>query len=203
MTFTTVINVALILLCVSVLVQSARMSRRLRIMRDTQLADSVTQIDRATNQARIVLGDLKRVLATDGKAQASAIAAAEEIRDELSLMVGIGNAVADRIMDAAAQTPRVEEKAPKKRAPAKPRTAAKTAAKPASRAKAAGRTVKTDAEKVVAGILEAEKIAAPAPARTRSRRKVAAAANDAVRGDTTGVVRDIATARASRESAVA
>jgi len=163
----------------------------------------VTQIDRATSQARVVLGDLKRVLSTDGAAQASAIAAAEEIRDELTLMVGIGNAVADRIMDAAAQTPKVEEATPKKRAVRKPRAAKpKTAAKTAPKAAAAK---SSDAEKVVAGILEAEKVVAPAPARTRSRRKVAvpAAINDVTRGDTTGVVRDIAAARASRESAVA
>ena len=188
MTFATTINVVLILLCVSVLVQSARMSRRLRTLRDTQLAEGVAQIEKATSQARVVLGDLKRVLSTDGQAQATAIAAAEEIRDELTLMVGIGNAVADRIMDAAAQTPKVEEKAPKKRAVRKPRT---------TKPKIAPKS--TDAEQVVAGILEAEKTAA-APARTRSRRKVAvpAAINDA-----SGVVRDIATARASRESAVA
>jgi hypothetical protein len=190
MTFATTINVVLILLCVSVLVQSARMSRRLRTLRDTQLAEGVAQIERATGQARVVLGDLKRVLATDGAAQQTAIAAAEEIRDELTLMVGIGNAVADRIMDAAAQTPKAEEKAPKKRAVRKPRT---------TKPKAAPKS--TDAETVVAGILEAEKKAAPA--RTRSRRKVAvpAATNDIVRGDN-GVV-NIAAARASRESAVA
>jgi hypothetical protein len=203
MTFATMINVVLILLCVSVLVQSARMGRRMKQLRDTQISESVTQIDRATSQARVVLGDLKRVLSTDGAAQASAIAAAEEIRDELTLMVGIGNAVADRIMDAAAQTPKVEEAAPKKRAVRKPRAAKpKTAAKTAPKAAAAK---SSDAEKVVAGILEAEKVVAPTPARTRSRRKVAvpAAINDVTRGDTTGVVRDIAAARASRESAVA
>jgi len=203
MTFATMINVVLILLCVSVLVQSARMGRRMKQLRDTQISESVTQIDRATSQARVVLGDLKRVLSTDGAAQASAIAAAEEIRDELTLMVGIGNAVADRIMDAAAQTPKVEEATPKKRAVRKPRAAKpKTAAKTAPKAAAAK---SSDAEKVVAGILEAEKVVAPAPARTRSRRKVAvpAAINDVTRGDTTGVVRDIAAARASRESAVA
>jgi DNA gyrase/topoisomerase IV subunit B len=201
MTFATMINVVLILLCVSVLVQSARMGRRMKQLRDTQISESVTQIDRATSQARVVLGDLKRVLSTDGAAQASAIAAAEEIRDELTLMVGIGNAVADRIMDAAAQTPKAEEAAPKKRAVRKPRAAKpKTAAKTAPKAAAAK---SSDAEKVVAGILEAEKVVAPA--RTRSRRKVAvpAAINDVTRGDTTGVVRDIAAARASRESAVA
>ncbi|GFE73374.1 MULTISPECIES: DUF6468 domain-containing protein [Novosphingobium] len=191
MTFATTINVVLILLCVSVLVQSARMSRRLRTLRDTQLAEGVAQLERATGQARAVLGDLKRVLSTDGQAQATAIAAAEEIRDELTLMVGIGNAVADRIMEAAAKTPKAEEKAPpKKRAVRKPRTTKPKTAAPAAKS--------SDAEKVVAGILEAEKVAAPA--RTRSRRKVAvpAAINDA-----SGVVRDIATARASRESAVA
>lgn len=195
MTFATTINVVLILLCVSVLVQSARMSRRLRILRDTQLAEGVAQIERATGQARVVLGDLKRVLATDGAAQQTSIAAAEEIRDELTLMVGIGNAVADRIMEAAAKTPKAEEKAPKKRAVRKPRTTKPRTAKLASAPKS------TDAETVVAGILEAEKKAAPA--RTRSRRKVAvpAATNDFVSGDN-GVV-SIAAARASRESAVA
>lgn len=101
MTFVSVTNILLCLLCVGVLVQSARMLRSFRTVRTSDLGETVKQLDRATDQARQVLSDLRRVLATEGQASAHGLSVAEALRDELSLMVGIGNAVAERLAEAA------------------------------------------------------------------------------------------------------
>ncbi|MBT0670574.1 hypothetical protein HT136_19585 [Novosphingobium profundi] len=127
MTFATVTNAALVTSCLTVLVQSWRMERRMKVFRETKLSEGVLQLDHATERARAVLGELKRLFATEGVAQAKAFSTAEELREELTMMVGIGNAVAERIMDAAADT--------------HAKTAAKTEAKAA--AKPRRRTAKT------------------------------------------------------------
>lgn len=100
----TVINLSLIPLCTAVMVQGWRIDRRMRAFRNAPLTEGVASLERATAQARAVLGELKRVLATDGMAQARTIADAEAMRDELADMVGIGNAVADRILSASEQS---------------------------------------------------------------------------------------------------
>ncbi|WP_380874019.1 hypothetical protein ACFB49_45300 [Sphingomonas sp. DBB INV C78] len=134
MTFATFINILLMLLCVAVLVQSARMIRSFDAIKSGDLGETVKQLDNATAQARAVLAELKTILATDGAASVRTIQSGESLRDELSVMVGIGNAVAERIMDAAAVAgERSKEseaaapaKAPRKRAvaaPAKPKRA--------------------------------------------------------------------------------
>lgn len=131
MTFATVTNAALVTSCLTVLVQSWRMERRMKVFRETKLSEGVLQLDHATERARAVLGELKRLFATEGVAQAKAFSTAEELREELTMMVGIGNAVAERIMDAAADT----------HAKTAAKTAAKTEAKAA--AKPRRRTAKT------------------------------------------------------------
>lgn len=100
-TWATAINLALVLLCLCVMVQAIRMDRRIRALRDGHLEQAVEKLDHATHQARIVLADLKRVLSTDAAAQGEMLNAARELRDELSVMVGVGNSVAERIVDAA------------------------------------------------------------------------------------------------------
>ncbi len=141
MTFATFTNLVLMLLCVAVLVQCARMMRSFNAIKSGDLGETVKQLDRATAQARGVLAELKTILATDGAATTRTIASGETLRDELSVMVGIGNAVAERIMDAAANAgARMKEeqqvearlkpgKAPAKAAPRK--RAAKTQRVPA------------------------------------------------------------------------
>ena len=138
----TMINFTLVPICTAVMVQGWRIDRRMKSFRNAPLTEGVASLERATAQARAVLGELKRVLATDGAAQARTIVEAEAMRDELADMVGIGNAVADRIvaatkMSAAKKTTRkpaakaetvvvdaAEEKVAAKRAakPRKPRT---------------------------------------------------------------------------------
>ncbi|MEE4452382.1 DUF6468 domain-containing protein [Novosphingobium resinovorum] len=101
MTVATAINLALVLMCLVVMVQAIRMDRRIRALRDGHLEQAVEKLDHATHQARIVLTELKRVLSTDAAAQGEIIHVARELRDELSVMVGLGNSVAERIVDAA------------------------------------------------------------------------------------------------------
>jgi len=101
MTLATGINLALVLMCLVVMVQAIRMDRRIRALRDGHLDQAVEKLDNATHQARLVLAELKRVLSTDAAAQGEILYAARELRDELSVMVGVGNSVAERIVDAA------------------------------------------------------------------------------------------------------
>lgn len=135
MTFATFTNIIVILLCIAVLVQSVRLMRSFRVVQDGGLKDMVGSLDRVTIQARTVLADLKQTLATDGRANADAVARGEAIREELSVMVGIANAVAERLMESANAAPAAQAK-----------DKAETAAKPTRRAtKATPRPVKAAA----------------------------------------------------------
>lgn len=102
MTFATFSNVVLMVLCIVVIVQSVRLTKSFQAIRSSSLNDSVVQLDRATAQAQAVLAELKTILATEGVTQTRVIREGEALRDELSVMVGIGHSVADRIMDAVA-----------------------------------------------------------------------------------------------------
>lgn len=142
MTFVIFSNLILMLLCVAVIVQTLRMAKGIRDIRSSSLNESVTQLDRATGQARAVLTELKALLATDATAQSRAIADGEALRDELSLMVGIGNAVAERIMEAATAQNEAKASQPAKsktpgrrqgaRKPRRPRAASEQRKEPAA-----------------------------------------------------------------------
>jgi hypothetical protein len=101
MTFVAVSNLVLIALCVIVIVQSLRMAKGIREFRTSSLNESASQIDAATARAQAVLNELKTVLATSAAAQNRALVSGEEMREELSVVIGIGNAVAERIIEAA------------------------------------------------------------------------------------------------------
>jgi len=132
MTFASLTNIVVAALCLGVILQSVRMIRNIRLIQTGDLGDTIKSLDRATAQARAVLAELKDVLVTDGAANARIIATGETLRDELSVMVGIGNAVADRIMEAASPGD------PHKKAEAEP-VAPKPAAKRSRRRRAAPR----------------------------------------------------------------
>lgn len=101
MTFAMAINVVLGILCVIVVIQSLRMVRGVQEIRSLSFDEGVAQMDSATQRAQAVLTELKTVLDAATTAQNRAIVDGEALRDELSVMIGIGNAVAERIMDAA------------------------------------------------------------------------------------------------------
>lgn len=120
MTFASLTNLVVAALCLGVILQSVRMIRNIRAVQTGDLGDTIKSLDRATAQARAVLAELKDVLLTDGAANARSIATGETLRDELSVMVGIGNAVADRIMEAASDRHKQAEPAAPKASVSQP-----------------------------------------------------------------------------------
>ena len=132
MSFAVFTNLIVILLCAAVLVQSVRMMRSFRAVKDGGLQSVVEALDKSTAQARAVLSDLKDTLRTDAAANARVVAEGEAMREELAVMVGIANAVAERIMESVESKKQPEPLAPapspKKRAPRKARTLAEAQA---------------------------------------------------------------------------
>ena len=138
MSFAVTTNLITIMLCLAVLVQSVRMMRGLDGMKTGQLSELVDALDQATNKARGVLSELKRELSTEGVANIRALEEGKEIRDELNLIVGIANAMAERLVEAAAPVGKApikdaasaapeSVKVDKNKATAKPKPASKTA----------------------------------------------------------------------------
>ncbi|MET3722447.1 DUF6468 domain-containing protein [Sphingomonas trueperi] len=93
-------NVLTIILCVAVLVQSMRMMRSLRAVKEGALTDVVKALDNATVQARSVLSDMKATLGTDCARHARLVEQARDLRDELSDMIGIADSACERIVSA-------------------------------------------------------------------------------------------------------
>ncbi len=118
MTFASFTNIVVAVLCTMVILQSIRMIRNVRAIQFGDLSETIRSLDHATAQARGVLRELKDVLTTDGAATIRTFTSGETLRDELSVMVGIGNAVADRIMDAASAGERRNAPEPEARAEA-------------------------------------------------------------------------------------
>jgi hypothetical protein len=83
-----------------VLIQSVRMMRSLKVVQPSALAEMVTALDNSTREAQTVLAELRRTLA-DCSGTARVVADGKAICDELTVMIGIANASADRMADAA------------------------------------------------------------------------------------------------------
>lgn len=101
MTASDATNILTILMCIAVLVQSVRMMRSLKATRESTLAEAAEALDRATAAANHVLGELKRTLKDDSRATAEALREGAALREELIVMVGIANSVAERLVDAS------------------------------------------------------------------------------------------------------
>ncbi|MEN3953239.1 hypothetical protein [Iodidimonas sp. SYSU 1G8] len=106
MSYAVITNVFTMLLCGAVLIQSARLMRNLKALREAGLRDMVDSLDRSTAEARGVLGRLKEVLSHELAESNRTVAEGLEMREELTIMVGIANAVAERIVEAANVTAR-------------------------------------------------------------------------------------------------
>jgi hypothetical protein len=98
-------NLLTILLCIGVIIQGTRMLSRLKTVSDGQMGAIVSGLDRATAQASLVLADLKRTLGQDGAALAQSLADGQELRDELTVLIGIANAMAERLVEAGQTRP--------------------------------------------------------------------------------------------------
>ncbi|WP_010219794.1 hypothetical protein [Sphingomonas sp. PAMC 26621] len=133
MTFSTLTDVVTILFCSAVLVQSVRLIRCLQAVKGAGFADMVAALDTSTIQAKRVLADLRDTLHIDCVANARVIASGEAMREELTVMAGIADAVAERIVDAVgksnAQSHPEVASAPVAPPPPPPRAATKPAAK--------------------------------------------------------------------------
>ena len=105
MSFTLMSNALTALLCIGVIVQSVRMMQCLRLVSDGQLGTMVGALDRATSQASTVLAGLRSTLSIDGAALAQDVIAARELREELTVLIGIADAMAERLVKAG-QTPK-------------------------------------------------------------------------------------------------
>lgn len=139
MTLPWITNVALIVLSLGVLVQTARLMVLFRRFKQSGLSETITALEQATHSAQIVLDNLKTVLSVEARAQAATGASAAQmrnelgaLRDELSVMVEVGNSVAERI-ETAASAARLVTK-PSTEMKAKPRTRTAAARKAANEA---------------------------------------------------------------------
>lgn len=100
MSFQILTSVATMIFCSAVLVQSVRMMRSLRAVKEGALTEVVSALDKSTAQARVVLSELRETL-HDCAASGRALANGKEIAEELSVMIGIANASAERLVEAA------------------------------------------------------------------------------------------------------
>ena len=100
MSLAIVANALTMIFCMAVLVQSVRMMRSLRTVKDGALTQVVDALEKATGQARAVLSDMKATLGTDCAQHARLVEQARELRDELELMTGIADAACERIVNA-------------------------------------------------------------------------------------------------------
>lgn len=100
MSFSTFTNIVTMMFCAAVLVQSVRMMRAFNTVKEGPLPQVVEALDKSTAQARAVLSELKEALRKDGAANAKIVADGDAMREELSIMIGIANAAAERIVEA-------------------------------------------------------------------------------------------------------
>lgn len=101
MSFATTINIVTIILCCAVLVQCARMTRSLQAFREADLPGTAAALDLATGEARRVLREISDLLSSEADPRVRSLEEARGIADELAVMIGIANATADRLLDAA------------------------------------------------------------------------------------------------------
>lgn len=100
MSFAVVTNIVTMIFCFAVLVQSVRMMRSLKSVKEGALTEVVGALDRSTAQARAVLSDMKATLGECAGGQ-RVVLEGKEMAEELSVMIGIANATAERLVEAA------------------------------------------------------------------------------------------------------
>lgn len=122
MNVTIMCQLLLAILCAGVIVQTVRLMRRLALVADGRLGEAVAALDAATREARTVLGGLRQALGGDGAAVAREVLAARELSEELRMMIGIADAMAERLSDAGSD-PTPPEPAPRRPRAAKGRPA--------------------------------------------------------------------------------
>lgn len=102
MSLSATLNIMTMIFCFAVLVQSLRMMRSLRTVKDGALTQVVQVLEKATADARAVLFDMKMTLERDGAENARAIEQGRALRDELLTIVPLADAAAERIVNTVA-----------------------------------------------------------------------------------------------------
>lgn len=123
MNVTIMSQLLLAILCGGVIVQTVRLMQRLRMVADGRLGEAVTALDTATREARNVLSGLRQALGGDGAAVAREVMAARELSEELRVMIGIADAMAERLSGAGSVEAPAPETSPPLPAPKRARKA--------------------------------------------------------------------------------
>ena len=160
MTFATLSNIATMLFCIAVLVQSVRLMRALRAVKSDDFGAIISALDASTAQARTVLADLRETLRTECAANARVIATGTAMREELTVMSGIADSVAERIVAAVSMSKNM-----KKTTAAKPKPTAKPTPRRQPADPVAERIVEpvSKSKKTLTSKAAAPKAAAPKP----------------------------------------
>ena len=101
MTFATMTNIATMILCIAVLIQTVRLMAMLANVKGGALTDMVKALDVATHEARQVMTGLSALLQGDVAKTSRTLIEGKTMVEELTIMTGIANAIAERIVDAA------------------------------------------------------------------------------------------------------
>ena len=101
MTFATMTNIATMILCIAVLIQTVRLMTMLATVKGGALTDMVKALDVATHEARQVMAGLSALLQGDVAQTSRTLIEGKTMVEELTIMTGIANAIAERIVDAA------------------------------------------------------------------------------------------------------
>lgn len=179
MNLTLMSQAILAILCLGVIVQAMRLMRRLRQLSNSGLESTVAALDRATGEARTVLDGLRQSLGGDGADVARQVLAARTLSDELGMLIGIANSMADRLADTKPVKQPTRTKTPPASS-AKPKTASAASAKGSprpgkgTRPKTASKTVRQAASKTAPKAPPSAPAEKPAP--SKPRRKVKSAA---------------------------
>lgn len=110
MNFATLTNIATMFFCTAVLLQSVRLMHLLRAVKSGGFDTVVSSVDSATGRAHAVLCELKLVLAQCA-ATTGIVDEGRELTEELGIMIGIGNATAERLIDAGRSANRAPDHA--------------------------------------------------------------------------------------------
>jgi hypothetical protein len=100
-------NLVMAVLSAAMFVQSIRLLRGFQQLRASGLNEVVEALQRATAEASTVLEKLQHTLASDVGASRKSLEEAMTLRDELSIMVEMGDSTAERIV-AAVDNVRIE-----------------------------------------------------------------------------------------------
>lgn len=101
MTFAVSTNIATMILCIAVLIQTVRLMRALDTVKSGALTDVVTALDKSTGEARRVLGKMTDLMRGEVALTSRTLGEGRAMIEELTVMTGIANAIAERIVNAA------------------------------------------------------------------------------------------------------